>query len=260
MVQDAKGGRIFLPASTEQVETAETVKPAWEPDTVLPKQALGFRVQLYGFTKYSELFTKRQLYALTTLCDLISELRQELIGSQICERGYADALTTYLACALSRLTDYCCSFATWNPTNENVRNLFQRQAIPMTWDFAEANPIHGKLSFTTAVEWVANSLKLTPQMATVAQVYQADATKNDLSFTTPPVISTDPPYYDNISYADLSDFFYTWLRPILKEVDPQTFSTLLTPKAAELVASPFRHEGSEEKAKDHFQEGFFECL
>lgn len=256
MVQDAKGGRIFIPASSEHEEAATAVKSVWEPDTILPKQALGFRVQLYGFTKYSELFTERQLYTLTTLCELISELREELISSQACEKSYADALTTYLACALSRLTDYCCSFATWNPTNENVGHLFTRQAIPMVWDFAEANPIYGKLSFTTAVEWVANSLKLTPQTATSAQVYQLDATKNDLSFSTPPIISTDPPYYDNISYADLSDFFYTWLRPILKEVDPQTFSTLLTPKAAELVASPFRHEGSAEKAKEHFQEGF----
>jgi putative DNA methylase len=170
--------------------------------------------------------------------------------------AYGDAVAMYLACALSRLTDYSCSMATWNPTNENVRNLFQRQAIPMTWDFAEANVIDGKLTFENAAEWVAGALDAVPKHSSPGRVIQLDARQVAPGFEDRPVVSTDPPYYDNIGYADLSDFFYVWLRHVLRRIDPQLFATLLTPKDAELIASRYRHGGSEEKAETHFRDGF----
>ena len=125
----------------------------------------------------------------------------------------------------------------------------------MAWDFCEANPVEGKLAYDVATEWVASSLEAIPETAQPARVAQLDATKAVPTFATLPVVSTDPPYYDNISYADLADFFYVWLRRILRGIDPQTFATLLTPKDPELIASPIRH-GSEQLAEAHFREGF----
>ena len=169
MVAEVDRGRVYLPPEAYQTATAERAKPDWQPDTDLPEQALGFSVQLYGMTKHAELFTPRQLVALTTLSDLVSEARNQFaVDAQASgldhenARVYADAITTYLACALSRMTDYHCALATWNPTNENIGHLFQRQAIPMVWDFAEANPLDGKLDFSVAARWVAESLKTVP--------------------------------------------------------------------------------------------------
>ncbi len=133
--------------------------------------------------------------------------------------------------------------------------LFQRQAIPMAWDFCEANLIEGKLDFEVATDWVASALESLPATALVARVRQLDARKAVPEFPTPPIISTDPPYYDNISYAGLSDFFYIWLRRVLRSVDPTTFATLLTPKEPELIAQATR-QGSPELAEKHFRDGF----
>lgn len=215
-----------------------------------------FSPPLYGLPNFADLFTTRQKIALTCLSDLITEAHKTITKDGKGDEEYADAVTFYLACALSRLTDYSNSLCTWNPTNENVRDLFQRQAIPMVWDFVEANPIYGKLSYTAAAEWVARSLEAVPVTLRPARVLQKDARKSPPQFEAPPVISTDPPYYDNIGYADLSDFFYVWLRKVLRQIDPQTFSTLLSPKEPELIASPHRHNGSSEKAERHFREGF----
>jgi putative DNA methylase len=235
---------------------AAKVEEPWAPDTELPEKALGFRVQLYGMTKHRDLFTHRQLLALSTLCDTIAQAREKIAADSKGDKEYADAVTVYLACALSRLTDYLNSLCTWNPTNENVAHLFQRQAVPIVWDFAEANPIEGKLSYAVAAEWVAGSLACSPLEAKPARVLQFDARKTPPPFGSPPVVSTDPPYYDNIGYADLADFFYVWLRPMLKEIDPKTFSTLLSPKEPELIASPHRHNGSTGAAEKHFRDGF----
>jgi putative DNA methylase len=210
----------------------------------------------YGLTSYDKLFTSRQLVALFTLADVIADARQHVLDHSDQDKSYADAITTYLACALSRLTDYCCALATWNHTNENISHLFQRQVIPMAWDFVESNPIVGKLSFSVAADWVASALVNLPKKAIGGRVVQLDATKANVQFPTRPIVSTDPPYYDNVAYADLADYFYVWLRIVLRRVDPQAFATLLTPKKQELVASPYHHDGSEEDAEDHFRSGF----
>ena len=215
----------------------------------------------YGFKTFSDYFTSRQLTALTTFSDLVSDIREQVEADAIKAgyneaKTYADAVVTYLACGISRLSDYCNSLCTWNPTNENVGHLFQKQAIPMVWDFAEANPISGKLSIETAINWVAEALTNLPKNEVPARVLQLDAKNPDVDFVTPPIVSTDPPYYDNIGYADLSDFFYVWLRRALRQIHPTVLSTLLTPKEPELIASPYRHEGSTELAREHFRDGF----
>jgi len=255
-VAEGNRRRIYLPPLPEQMQAASKAKPEWAPETELPPQALGFRVQLYGMNMHRDLFTPRQLAALTTLCDVIADAHADIKERSDGDHEYADAVCFYLACALSRLTDYVNSLCTWNPTNENVGHLFQRQAVPIVWDFVEANPIYGKLSYSVAAEWVAGSIEAVPVDCKSARVIQLDARKTPPQFRTPPVISTDPPYYDNIGYADLADFFYTWLRSVLRRIDPQTFATLLSPKEPELIASPHRHNGSNEAAEKHFRDGF----
>ncbi len=254
IVTEGNRAREYHAPNDAHVRAAEQAKPDWRPDCEMPKKHRNFQPPVYGMDNIGDLFTPRQLVALGTICDLIAETRKELVGQRLDEE-YVNALTFYLACAVSRMTDYHTNLATWNPTNENVSHLFQRQAIPMAWDFCEANPIEGKLSYDVAAEWVASSLESLPRNAPVARVLPLDARTGVPEFATPPVISTDPPYYDNISYADLADYFYVWLRRVLRDVDARTFATVLTPKTPELIASPTRH-GSKELADQHFRLGF----
>lgn len=271
VVAESKRGRVYLDPTEEIEKVAQMAEPTWLPEQRLPKNPRWFSPPDYGMPKYADLFTDRQLVALATYSDLISEARERVNRDylsaasksdfQNCSDGsvsklYADAIATYLSCALSRMTDYHCSLSTWNPTNENVRNLFQRQAIPMVGDFAEANPLNGKLDFATAARWVSESLQAVPSKREPARVFQHDARSDSPPIGERVSVSTDPPYYDNIGYADLSDFFYVWLRRSLREIDPQTFRTVLTPKSAELIASPYRHDGSAGAAESHFRKGF----
>ncbi len=169
-------------------------------------------------------------------------------------QAYADAVATYLAFAVDRGADYWSSICSWHSSGEKMRNTFARQAIAMTWDFAEANPFSDSTgNFQGAVSWV---VEVTESAAWDAQgsAIQRDATEA-LNEITAPLISTDPPYYDNIGYADLSDYFYVWLRRSLGKVYPNLFSTLLVPKAQELIATPYRFGGDKKKAQAFFEEG-----
>lgn len=276
IVAASRGRPVYLDPIAAHVDTATSVSvpEALGPittDIALDKRAIW--CILYGLTSFDRLFTPRQLTSLSTFLTIIQDVRDRVAhdaresemgrndGRSLAQGGhgvsaYAEAVTAYLVCALSRLTDYSCSLATWNPTNENVRNLFQRQGIPMAWDFAEANVIEGKLCFSAAADWVASALTTLPAGNTPANVLQIDARRETPSFAGSPVVSTDPPYYDNIGYADLSDFFYVWLRAGLRHLLPELFRTVTTPKEAELIASPYRHGGSSDAAEKHFREGF----
>nr|WP_241741766.1 DUF1156 domain-containing protein [Microbacterium yannicii] len=269
VVTEGNRARVYLPPDDEQVRAAKTERPSDAPPGEIPDQALGFRVQLYGMKSYADLFTDRQLNVLTTFCDLVIEARERVLadalesgyagGSRLEDGGegaaaYADAVATYLGFAVSRMTDYQSSFATWSnhPKNEVVVHVFGRQAIPMVWDFAEANPLTaGNGSFEIMVQAVSRSLERLPA-ANAGTAVQADAQR---ASSTLALISTDPPYYDNIGYSDLSDYFYIWLRRALRDVHPTTLSTILVPKAEELVANPFRH-GGKDGARDFFEDGF----
>ena len=168
-------------------------------------------------------------------------------------KAYGEAVGVYLALILDRLADRSSSICSWDSGYVKIRNTFGRQAIPMTWDYAEGNPFsHSTGSFQSMIEWVAKCLLEFPAFPP-AEVSQLDAQRDcglrDI------MVSTDPPYYDNIGYADLSDFFYVWMRQSLKETYPELFSTMLVPKAEELIATPYRHDGSVEQAKDFFEDG-----
>ncbi|PWU52348.1 hypothetical protein DLJ47_19120 [Micromonospora sp. S4605] len=260
--------REYLAPSIEDEAAAKVALPSGLPDTDLPAQALGFRVQAYGMLRHIDLFTRRQLLALQTLMDVVREVQKRIeadavaagmtLGDSLREGGkgaksYAEALTLYFALALDRVAMSGNSLCRWNSVGEKVQHVFGRQAISMLWDFAEANPLgRATGSVRAAFEMVANAVEGTPVFGGDAVVRQADAATRDFSNL---LVSTDPPYYDNVGYADLSDFFYVWLRPLLGEVYPELFQTLLTPKAEELVAEPFRHNGYE-NAERFFESGF----
>jgi len=270
------GGRKQLYIEAEYWRTCELPESTLDQvHSEISDDTRWFSPPLYGMTHFDDLFSSRQKVLLAAFAKEIGEVagvveedarRNAGLGCDqrpLSEGGtgplaYSQAISCYLACALSRLTDYACSLATWNPTNENIGHLFQRQAIPMVWDFAEANLFDGKVKLATAVGWIANSLLKLPGSVNPAEVQQADARSHSPASTKGVVVSTDPPYFDNIGYSDLSDFFYVWLRLCLRSIDPELFNTMLTPKADELVARTSKPGSTTADAETHFRSGFAE--
>lgn len=267
VVAEGDRGRVYFAPTPEMESMALSAQPRDVPETELPKKALSFRVQEYGMTRWSDLFTQRQLVALTTFSDLVQEAHDRAgqdfkaaYGDEGDSRAYAQAIAAYLGLAIGRVTDYCSTICTWanNPQMEIVRGTFARQAIPMTWDFAEANPFGPSTgSLEILVGWVCKVIEQLPARGK-GKVSQHNATQ-PFTDTKASVISADPPYYDNIGYADLSDFFYVWLRRALKGIFPEIFATLAVPKAEELVASPFRHQ-SRKAAETFFLDGMTQAM
>jgi putative DNA methylase len=265
--------RVYLPPDDEQVRVANHASPEWEPEGELFGKALGFRVPAYGFTKWSDLFTRRQIVALTTYSNLVAEARKKALidgctagladdgralhAGGIGAQGYADSIATYLALAVGRLADIQNSLCRWENTKTQVRNLFSRQAISMIWDFGENN-LFGDAAgdFGVSLGNLLRALRAVPALSRHSII--AHNAAQELPFANVS-ISTDPPYYDNVGYADLSDFFYVWLRPTLHSVWPDLFRRLVTPKAEELVATPARH-GGRAGAEAFFIKGMGEAL
>lgn len=273
VVAESPRGRVYLPPTDVQESIAASAEPEWRPETPLPEKALGFRVQLYGMKTYGDLFTPRQLVALTTFSDLIqaaiARCRRDAASAGLPDddsplneggRGamaYAEAVGVYLAFALDKVVDSCSSLCAWQSKMDRLRSTFGRQALPMVWDYAETNPIGGAAGdvFGTVVAiWEVLTKMEDRGLGTASQ---ADGQSQRLSVAK--VVSTDPPYYDNIGYADLSDFFYVWLRKNLKSIYPGLYATLAVPKAEELIATPFRH-GSKEKAEAFFLDGMTRAM
>jgi len=250
---EGQRARVYLKPDGEHQSIALAADPRDGPETALPEKALGFRIQAYGMTRHRDLFTRRQLVALLTLSDLIGEVREQA-RTDGASPQYADSLATYLAFSVDRTVDRGSTICTWDssPKMEALRNTFARQTISMTWDFAEGNPFsESSGNWMNNVEWTAKVVDLlTPVMA--ASATQVDAVAAPLPGA---VFSTDPPYYDNIGYADLSDFFYVWLRRSMLSIYPQLFSTILVPKKQELVAAPERFGGDREAAQQFFEDG-----
>ena len=270
IVAEGDRSRVYLAPTGEQEAIAREANPEWKPDVQINHWPGRTNVVEYGLTSFGDLFTHRQLVALNGFSDLITEararIRQDAISAGIPEDGkplhvdgtsataYAEAVAVYLAFAVDRVVDRHTSIATWDssPSKLQLRNTFARQAIPMTWDFGEGNPFcMSSGTWLPSVEWVAKSISQLPSAPT-GRARQADAATQEIFCHL--VISTDPPYYDNISYADLSDFFYVWLRRSLKPIFPDLFATLAVPKADELVATPYRH-GNREAADAFFLDG-----
>ncbi len=257
-------GRIYLPAMSDQEDVAAVSPPEGEMDARLPDVALGFRVQNYGLLKHGQLFTPRQLTAMVVLSDLIRAARLR-IAADASEAGlpasdageYAKTVATALAFALDRCADFNCGLSTWKPSGQQQMHLFTRQAMPMVWDLAEANLLGAKaICWLNAVDIAASAI----ETISVATARPGCARQTDAAGcgegARDVLVSTDPPYYDNIGYAALSDFFYVWLRRTIGDAYPDLFSTILVPKEPELTAAPERFSGDPQRAKEHFESGF----
>jgi putative DNA methylase len=264
VVAELPRSRIYLPASIDQVKAANQATPAGFPDTDLPEEALGFRVQNYGILKHWQMFTTRQLSAMVTLSDLVKTISVEVrrdaqsAGLAVDEAdAYARAVTTFLALSIDRCADFNNALCRWKASGQQSMNLFGRQAIPMVWDFVEPNIMGEKaVCWHTAVEICADAIAtISPRPGTTASARQIDAATGADGLKKL-LVSTDPPYYDNIGYAALSDFFYVWLRRTIGDLYPDLFSTVLVPKMPELTAAPERFDGDKQRAKEHFESGF----
>ena len=249
VVAEGDRKRLFVSPSDEHVQASRNAEPRWSPPGDLPNQALSIRPQLYGLNQWRNLFTQRQSVALTTLSDLLPEARDAMTHDGATE-DYADALCTYLALVVGRATNSSSSFNRWRNAVDKVDGVFGRQGIPMIWDFAETNIFSNSTQNLMAqVEWVAKAIGQLPAGANTGEAHQADATTT-IHAERGPVIVTDPPYYDNIHYADSSDFFYVWLRRPLRDVYPELFASITTPKDGEMVANRFRSDNP----RQHFED------
>jgi putative DNA methylase len=260
--------RLYLDPTAEIEAIAAEAVSTWKPELDLPDDPRNFWTVNYGLTSYGDLFTERQLVALTTFSDLVSEAKNKILTDALAagiiddgkgmENGgtkataYAEAVATYLGIATSRWADFSNTICSWNEQNQNIRVLFARQAIPMSWDYVELSPFSCVGPWFAVVESISEALPTTAPCMEAGFVSQRNASTQDLSRNR--VVSTDPPYYDNIAYADLSDFFYVWQRKSLRQFYPTLFSSIATPKAEELVASPYRR-GSKNAAESYFLQG-----
>ena len=273
IVAEGDRGRVYLAPTVEHEVIASKAMPEWKPEIMMPENPRWFSPPLYGLKTYGDLFTPRQLVALTTFSDLVQEARESVkrdaISAGLPDDGkplrdggtgamaYAEAVSVYLGFAVDKVADRNSTICAWASLREHARNTFGRQAIPMVWDFAESNPLSD-----SSGNFEGGILSIVAGLGTIypyisGHAIQADAQSQQIAATK--IISTDPPYYDNIGYADLSDFFYVWLRRTLKSSYPDIFNTLAVPKTEELVATPYRH-GSKEKAESFFLGGMTEVM
>jgi putative DNA methylase len=274
IVAEGDRERLYLAPTVEAEKTAGKAKPIWKPDLKVTTPCHDIdRLPMYGMPTWGDAFTPRQLVALTTFSDLVAEAggrakhdalaaglsdeSKPLDGGGTGAKAYADAVWVYLGMAVSKMSDAQSSLCRWKTTMDQSIATFGRQALPMVWDYSEANAF-GDMAGDPFVS-LKNMMRVVDQLpASVGGfVFQADAQHQVLSKAK--VVSTDPPYYDNIGYADLSDFFYVWLRRSLKTVFPELFATLAVPKAEELVATPYRH-GTKEKAEAFFLDGMTQAM
>jgi putative DNA methylase len=253
VVVEGATGRLYLPPDAHQQSVAYSANPQWTPDQQLPDDPRNIWCIPYGITHFKHLFTNRQLVTLATLCDLVPDVHKRITVDSGTRAAYADAVTTYLAFGISKSLTRNCTLAIWERGMNRLAGGLGRQAIQMQWDFAETNPFAGAGGdFIGTVESLCEVLdKLTPGKP--GMVVQKEAQLLDEIEQV--CFSTDPPYYDNISYADLSDFFYVWLRRSIGFVYPSLFQTVVTPKSSELVATPQRFEGDKQRAQDFFETG-----
>jgi putative DNA methylase len=273
IVAEGNSQRLFMKATAEHINAANVQRPANYPSGALSGKAL-VNVGLYGFDETSKLFTNRQLTVLTTFSDLVKEA-QQLAAKHAVEAGmvtedqplseggsgakaYGKAIGSYLAFIVSKLSDRGSSICSWDSSRDGLRNTFGRQALPMVWDYAEGNPFSNSSGcWDNMTDWVVKVIANLPATGH-GNAKQFDAQSDNGMRNI--MVSTDPPYYDNIGYADLSDFFYIWMRQSLQETYPKLFRTMLVPKAEELVATPYRFGGSVQKARDFFEDGMLKTF
>ena len=266
IIAEGKSSRLYLSPDEFHHQVAASAKPTWRPDEDMNQECKDLvSGRGYGFSKWHQLFSERQLTAQTTFCDLLNEVKTEvesrIVSSSISpssEINYSTAILVYLTFLIGQISNHNSSMCSWHSRNSQLRNVFSRQAIAMTWDYAEANPFSSSSgSFSNLHDRMVKGIRNLAMTDLAGACTQADA--RSVVFDRKAVISTDPPYYDNIAYADLSDFFYIWMRRALKECFPDLFSYMATPKDDELVATSFRH-GGKNGAETFFLNGMTQAI
>lgn len=282
VVAEGKNGRLYLPVDKDAykytMQEVEKYYSAYSIDDLAPHEktrgtfASNAQGGYYGFFEFKDYFTHRQLISLVTFSSIISDIQKKVevdaktsnydddhlsINSGSGARAYGEAVSTYLSFVISKLADRGSSICGWDSSRDGLRNTFGRQAIPMVWDYAEGNPFSSSSGcFDNMLDWVVKCIIELPASKTgYAKAFDAQSDCNLRNI----MVSTDPPYYDNIEYADLSDYFYVWLRQSLKSIYPQLFQVVLVPKTEELVATPHRFDGNSEKARDFFEHGMLDA-
>ncbi len=275
VVAEGKRSRVYLDPADEMEEAARTAEPIWKPEETISGSTRYLVVKPYGMERFDQLFTDRQLVALTTFSDLAQEAHKKVQAdalvagmdadaSRLADGGtgaqaYADAVATYLGLAEDKAADYWSSICSWHSSGQKIRNTFSRQAIPMVWDYAETNPFSESTgNWVACVDWVWKVVGASPAEGTQGSAIQQDAAA-DTRLVSDAIIATDPPYYDNVPYADISDFFYVWQRRTLRDVWSDLFRRVLTPKNEELVAFEHRHD-SKSAAEKFFLDGMRKAL
>ena len=256
IVAEGERGRLYLSPTPEMEEIARRGEPSWKPDVVISGSTQYLGIKPYGMERFAQLFTDRQLVVLTTLSDLVQEARERVRSDAVAAgvpddgRGldaggtgataWAEAVSTFLSMCVSRQANRSSTLNFWDSQGENVQQVFARQALQMTWDFVEGNPFSESTgNFFGQVEYLTKVLEHAVPAHSAGSAQQQDAQTQSTS--TSKIVCTDPPYFDNVPYADLSDFFYVWLRPSLSVIFPALFATVAVPKGEELVAFAYRH-------------------
>jgi adenine-specific DNA methylase len=265
VLHDPREGRVYRIANNADIEVFRCAEQyleekirnwKWTFDPIPgedlpPIKTLGFRVQRYGMLKWKDLFNSRQKLALIVFAEKI-RLAYERMLEEKYNIEYAKAVTTYLSFMLSKLEDWNSVLSRWRPDQERNEGVFGRHALPMIWDYGERNPFHGSL---ISVNFLVPILEHLSQINSYnGTVCQSSATRLPYSDNFFDAVITDPPYYDNMPYADLSDFFYVWLKRAVGDLYPELFSTPLTPKSEEIIMNPVRHDGNIEKARNFFED------
>lgn len=277
IVAEGQRGRIYIAPDEAQIAAADVPMPDDYPQGKLAYYPGHLNTNVYGLDEFWKLFTNRQLTALTTFSELVGEAQKKAESDAVAAgladdgvgladdgtgaRAYGEAVGVYLAFVVDKLADYNSSICSWisSLSSGAIRNTFARQAIPMTWDYAEANPFSGSCgSYDSMLLWIRKAIVEFPRVRKMGSARQFDAQSDNGMRGI--VVSTDPPYYDNIGYADLSDYLYVWLRQSLRHTYPKLFSTMLVPKHEELVATPYRENRGKAGARDFFEEGMFQTF
>lgn len=273
VIADGPQGRLYLPPSEEHERVARNAEPDWRPDFKLPDYSQALPTAPYGAITWADLFSNRQLTALNTFAGLVAAIREQVINDfdacrdepSDCRRladggmgavAYGDAIAIYLGLVVGKLANRSCAFCFWHSGRETIEQPFAQQGMNKTWDYCEANPFSDKTGgWLTQLTYTAKVIANSPERCQPANVRQADVVAEDLGLPeSGAILSCDPPYYTNIGYSDLSDFFYLWHRRALRSVFPNWYATSLTPKQPELVAAAWRHGGKQE-ATEFFQRG-----
>jgi putative DNA methylase len=262
VARDDYRGRSYLSPDEATATSPEVTRPEGIIDLEMPDQALGFRVQLYGMTNFSELFTNRQLVALGAFADAVAGI-PDWVRADGGDDAYAKAVASVLGLCVGKLAASCSTQVRWRlrSVESKAEPAFGRHALPMVWDFTETNPFGGSVGdWSGQLSSVISGLSSIRAAEAAGRTFQSDARVAARKVDPPVLIATDPPYFAQIGYADLSDYFYVWLRRALAEVHPDLFATVAAPKVDELIAAPYRHGGDKQAAKKFFVEGYTEAF